>query len=216
MPPWEKYQSQQPVGPADPRVDASAASSRASAARNTAAIQNDRERLEIARQAGARADRAARVAAEASKAATDIKKQQAGAKLANLRALENQIARTRQLYNQNIAPEPMGWLSSAKDYLPTSGNKQFDSAGASLGDIGLAAFRVPGVGSQSDAELRAFVEANRPRSSDFDRQIEEKLRNLENRLSETYKAYGVDYTPSYRRKPPPRKQARGEFLGWED
>lgn len=191
-----------PIGRPDPRVPASAAASQASAGASRAStqktyadIQRDREKLAIARQAEARAAAAQQQAAKAAEAATALKRQQSEGKLANLRALENQIARTRQLYNQNIAPEPLGPLSSAMDYLPTPGNKQFDSAGASLGDIGLAAFRVPGVGAQSDAELRAFVEANRPSSRDLDKQIEEKLRNLENRLAETYKAYGVDYTP---------------------
>lgn len=99
---------------------------------------------------------------------------------ANLRAMQNQINRVQQLYK--AGPGATSGVSGLLDYLPTPENKQFDTAGAGLAELGLAAFRVPGVGSQSDAELRAFVEANKPRSTDYDVQIQEKLRNLQNRL----------------------------------
>lgn len=102
---------------------------------------------------------------------------------ANLRALQAQLERVRQLYE--AGPGKTKGFMSLKDYLPTDANGVFDTAGAGLSEQALAAFRVPGVGSQSDAELRAFVEANRPSASDRDAVIREKLRNIETRLNET-------------------------------
>lgn len=201
--PWEKYRTRQmPANPEfpykGPQAAAGVANTQANTARTMADIQNDRERvalererLRVAQQAQARADEAARRAGE-------ISERERNTRLGNLRAMENQIGRVRDLYKQG--PGATKGLMGGMDYLPTPGNKQFDSAGASLSEIGLAAFRVPGVGSQSDAELRAFVEANRPMASDYDVQIEEKLRNLENRLTEAYKPYGVKYGGSAPRK----------------
>lgn len=111
------------------------------------------------------------------------------AKLGQLRALQDQINRVQQLYK--TGPGATQGLAGLLDYLPTPANKQFDTAGAGLGEIGLAAFRVPGSGSQSDAELKAFINANRPASSDYDVQVQEKLRNLQNRLNQTYGAMGI-------------------------
>lgn len=110
---------------------------------------------------------------------------------ANLRALQQNIARVRELYQKNLrGGMPNQATALVPDFInPTLG--QFDSAGAGLSETGLAAFRVPGVGAQSDAELRAFVDANRPSSTDSDLKIEEKLRNLETRLNATMQEMGV-------------------------
>jgi hypothetical protein len=114
-------------------------------------------------------------------------------RLASLNALAQQIRRAYSLYQSG--PGKTSGLAGLADYLPTPANKQFDTVGAGIGEMGLSAFRTPGVGSQSDAELKAFVDANRPSSRDYDTQIVEKLGNLENRLSETYKSLGQQYKP---------------------
>ncbi|TKD50584.1 hypothetical protein [Sphingomonas baiyangensis] len=98
---------------------------------------------------------------------------------ANIDALSEQISRVRQLYNQSLRGKGVG---SIMEYLPTGENRAFDSAAAGLADQALAAFRVPGVGAQSDRELQAFVMANQPRAGDFDEAIEEKLLNLQRRV----------------------------------
>lgn len=110
-------------------------------------------------------------------------------KLANINSAQAQIDRLRRLYKQG--PGRTKGFSALLDYLPTDSNSRFDTAGAGLGEVGLAAFRTPGVGSQSDAELRAFIDANRPSSSDRDAAIEEKLNNLQNRIDQTRAAYGI-------------------------
>lgn len=145
------------------------------------------QKLAIAREAAKRAS-------DAASAAQSIKQSSVNQRIGNLRALEKQIARVGDLYRKG--PGATKGVSSVMDYLPLPANKQFDAAAAGLGEMGLAAFRVPGVGSQSDAELRAFIDANRPSASDYDVQIEEKLRNLRTRLAEAYKAQGVKYSPN--------------------
>ncbi len=130
---------------------------------------------------------AAKAQAEATKA-----KMEGGLdpqKLANIRAVQSQIDRLGELYM--AGPGKTKGLAGILDYIPTGKNAQFDTAGAGLGEVGLAAFRVPGVGSQSDTELRAFIDANRPSSWDQDARIKEKMRNLQNRLDQTYSAYGI-------------------------
>lgn len=102
------------------------------------------------------------------------------AKIASLNSLVDQINRVQSLYEQDIAPT--SGLAGALDYLPTEANRRFDTAGAGLAEQGLSAFRVPGVGSQSDAELRQFVQANRPQAGDYDTSIEEKLNQLRGRI----------------------------------
>lgn len=144
--------------------------------------------------------------AEASQAEIQVKKAQrdltvpdeTGRKVATqnagLDALGNQINRVQDLYNKSLRNEPYGWLSSLGDFLPTSKNDQFNTAAAGMAEQGLGAFRVPGVGSQSDAELRQFVQANRPSASDFDSSIEEKLMQMRSRVDAARKAAGLPPT----------------------
>lgn len=111
-------------------------------------------------------------------------------KLANLRALERQIAEVRGLYDKSLkGGNP---LQALGEYLPFAENRAFDSAGKALAETGFGAFRVPGVGSQSDAEGARFVEAYAPSASDQDSVIEQKLTNLENRLRDTYREMGIE------------------------
>lgn len=167
--------------PADPRI----------AAREDRAVNADTRASEAAARA---ADAAARDAQndalslrlkqiELQKASqpakADTEKQ---ARTARLRALEQQLSRVDQLYGQNLrggAPNQLNRLVP-DIFNPTLG--QFDSSAAGLAEQALWAFRVPGVGSQSDAELRAFVNANQPQSTDSDLRIEEKLGNIRRRI----------------------------------
>lgn len=204
--------------PADPTFDLKEPQARANLSKTQADIDNDRrrlahdaERLAIARAASQRADTAEGRAGKMADMAVAERTKDRDLKLAQLRAMENQIGRVRQLYRQGPGATK-GFMAGALDYLPTPQNEQFNTASAGLGELGMAAFRVPGVGSQSDTELRAFVEANKPSASNYDATIEEKIRNLENRLSETYKAYGVQYRPRGGVANAPRKPSS---KGWK-
>ena len=103
-------------------------------------------------------------------------------RMKRLQALRGQLDRVESLYSTNLKG---GAPNQLNRFVPGFLNEklgQFDTSGAGLAEQALGAFRVPGVGSQSDAELRAFVEANRPLSTDSDLQIEEKLGNIRRRL----------------------------------
>lgn len=115
----------------------------------------------------------------------------AAAKAANLESLTKQINRVQSLFNSSQDKNTIPLLGSLTEYLPTQANAQFDSAGAGLAEQGLAAFRVPGVGSQSDTELRQFIEANKPSSWSMDSANKERLRTLRNRVDETRKSLGL-------------------------
>jgi hypothetical protein len=200
--PWEKYGGQQGQLvslPPDPMQQAAAA--------------REEARLRLAQEAAARAasnapsanERALReqllaAQVQAAQAAADkARKGNAGANLgdaktqqrmANLNALQNQLKHVRSLWEKNLkGGMPNVIAGNVPDALRPE-NGAFESAAAGLGEIGLAAFRVPGVGSQSDAELRQFVNANTPQPGDSDAKIQEKLRNLENRLGSTLEAMG--------------------------
>lgn len=107
---------------------------------------------------------------------------------AKLRQLAEQIDRVEQLFEDNLEG---GWSNKISGNVPAlirPENEQFTAAAAAMAEQGLSAFRVPGVGSQSDAELRQFVEANRPLPTDTDLAIEEKLRAVRGRIASELQA----------------------------
>jgi hypothetical protein len=132
-------------------------------------------------------------------------------KRANLDSLVEQINRVEHLYRQTI--EPTSGMGGFLDFLPTEGNKQFDAAGAGLAEQGLAAFRVPGVGAQSDTELRQFVQANKPSASDYDITIEEKLRQLRGRVDSTRQQLGLEPADWQGAQPRERADASTVYYG---
>lgn len=161
-------------------------------------LSNTKTTLDIQRtQATMDADRR-KAEADARKAVADADKAEKDAKtangldpqkLANLRALENLLNELTDQYNKG--PGATKGYEGWRDYLPSDANSQFDTTGASIGDVGFAAFRVPGSGTQSDADLRNFVNANTPSASDRDVSIEQKINNVRNRLNATYEQYGI-------------------------
>lgn len=114
-----------------------------------------------------------------------------GDRLPRLRSLIEQINRVQQLYDTDIAPEPMGIASSVGDYLPTDANSRFDVAGAQLSDKGLAAFRIPGTGTVSDRDAIMFEKANLPAAATRDVAIEEQLRGLRARVDSEMQGLGL-------------------------
>jgi len=182
--PWEKYGNTGVVAPADPYKVEDQQMQREAARRAAAAAEranaNAAEQIRLARE---------RFEFEKQKALNDPNNAKSDQKLANLRALEQQLADVRAQYESGFKGGDI--VDSMLDYVPSQRTRAFNSAGAGLGDVGLAAFRTPGIGQQSDAELRAFIQANRPSSSDFDSEIEQKLTNLERRLNATYQEMGI-------------------------
>lgn len=115
----------------------------------------------------------------------------AKARVGRLNALIDQINRVQELYNQDIAPEPLGVLSSIGDYMPTDANARFDTAGTQLAEKGLGAFRIPGTGTITDRDAAMFERANMPTASTRDVAIEEQLRGMKSRIDEEFKSLGI-------------------------
>jgi hypothetical protein len=150
-----------------------------------ARIDLDREKFDYQRQQDA-------VKAQQNPAdGMTANQQRTAARVAGLDSLVEQINRVQDLYNRNLRDEAIPILSSLAEFLPTEDNRQFDAAAAGLAEQGLAAFRVPGVGAQSDTELRQFVQANKPEAGNYDATIEEKLRQLRLRVDANRQSLGL-------------------------
>lgn len=112
-------------------------------------------------------------------------------RLARLNSLTTQINRVQELFNQGPGSTHGVW--SLGDYLPnfmTPSNARFDTAGASLAQQGLGAFRVPGTGTVSDRDAAMFDRANLPNSMSSDASNAEILAGLRARVEEEYRALG--------------------------
>lgn len=111
-------------------------------------------------------------------------------KRAMLNSAVTQLKEVERLYNANLKDEAFGILSSIAEYFPSDDNAAFNTAAAGLSEIGRAAFRVPGQGSQSDFEAKEFAAANKPASGDRDVAIEGKIATMKNRIESILQAYG--------------------------
>jgi hypothetical protein len=186
-------QQSRPIAPINPAQQFEAPKAQADAVRAQAEAALAQAQAPYAAQI-AQAE-VARALAEAEKARAEAARNPNAqvldrGKIGQFLALEQQLERIQYLYDQG--PGTTKGIAGVLDYLPSDVNAAFDSAGAGLSEVGLAAFRVPGVGSQSDAELRQFIAANTPRAGDRDSAIQEKLGNLRRRLDATKQAWGVD------------------------
>lgn len=127
---------------------------------------------------------AERARAEAAKSQAELEKLKAAQtqtdpKSAAYKALQGQIDHVFEIFRRNIQgglPNPL-W-----GHIPTSTNSGFDSAAQGLVNPYMQAFRVPGAGSQSDTELKQFIQANVPQPTDTDAAIQEKLGNIQRQL----------------------------------
>ena len=110
-------------------------------------------------------------------------------KLGNIIALQNLMDQLQAAYA--AGPGSTKGIYGLSDYLPTESNDEFNTLAASLGDVGFAAFRVPGSGANSDTDQLRFINANTPTAGDRDTKIETKLANVQNRIDGTLAAYGM-------------------------
>jgi hypothetical protein len=187
--------------PADPRIPFQLQQERNQAAASQYAPSKAQADTAIAQ---ANAGSAGVVAqAEAAKAQADAAKAQA--ELAKLReeqkkvdpksgaylALQTQIDRVNELYLNSIKGGAPNVLNSVIPDFLQSDKEAFDTAAQGLVNPFMAAFKVPGQGSQSDTELKQFLQANTPQQGDSDAAIEEKIRNIQTRLDAEKPPEGV-------------------------
>lgn len=149
------------------QADAATAQAQARIAEANAAVANAKNTADL---------EAAKV--NLAKTQAELAQLQAG-KGSALDALQAQVDRTEELYRQNVQG---GLPNPIFGHLPFPSYGQFDSAAQGLVNPFQSAFRVPGAGSQSDTELRQFIQANTPDATDPDKVIEEKLRNIQTRV----------------------------------
>jgi hypothetical protein len=92
-------------------------------------------------------------------------------------------------FNENLAGQ--GLVKSTLEYFPTQAKGAINSTAAGLADVGLALFKIPGMGSQSDADALRFVSANQPSTSDFDLTFLGKTYNLRRRIDAKVQSMGL-------------------------
>jgi hypothetical protein len=127
--------------------------------------------------------------ADAAKAEADLAKaQQEAAAAANgginpndpkMKAIVAQLLKAEDAYARTIKG---GWPNPIAGRFPTAENTAFESIGSGLAEIGNAAFRVPGQGTQSDADAARFAAANQPFATDTEAALEAKFGNMRTRL----------------------------------
>jgi hypothetical protein len=99
-----------------------------------------------------------------------------------MKALQDQVDRVNSLYQNNLQGGLPNVVNNVIPDFMQPGKGQFDTAAEGLTNPFMAAFRIPGVGTQSDTELLQFIRANVPHQGDSDAVIAEKLKNIQTRI----------------------------------
>lgn len=169
--------------------EASAASSGATAARTTALTPLEVDKLrEDIRKLQLENDRVAREAKEGPQ--KNVEQRTAETRiLGDLNTAVDAINLLTKQFNENLAGQ--GLVKSTLEYFPTQAKGAINSTAAGLADVGLALFKIPGMGSQSDADALRFVSANQPSTSDFDLTFLGKTYNLRRRIDAKVQSMGL-------------------------
>ena len=120
--------------------------------------------------------------------------QAAFTKVGAARAMLQQLARVRQLYDKDFSG---AGLSGLKEYNPLRPeNQTFDGAVSQIPLLARQAFRVAGSGADSDRELNLIMEAMPDRKA-FDRVNQERFKSLDTTLRSFIRNYGplAGYSP---------------------
>lgn len=107
--------------------------------------------------------------------------------LADLNAIDKQLGRVEQLYNENFKGVGPG---SLLEYLPTQKSQQFNSANRFLSTMMKPLIRAPGEGAWTDADqarLDSLALSNRRMDGDN----EEALRGIRTLIEERRKKHGA-------------------------
>ena len=169
--------------------EASAASSGATAARTTALTPLEVEKLrEDIRKLQLENDRIEREAREGPQ--KNVEQQTAETRiLGDMNTAVDTINLLTKQFNKNLAGQ--GLVKSTLEYFPTQEKGAINSTAAGLADVGLALFKIPGMGSQSDADATRFVQANQPSTADFDLTFLGKVYNLRRRVDAKARSMGL-------------------------
>ena len=177
--------AQADVAPEAARVDirqgaGSAASSEASAERTRTLTPLEAQKLQEdlvkMRLENAEAERVAREGPR--KTLAERKEEQV--LYANMTAARNAINFLMRNFNNELSGQ--GIIKSPLEYFPSSKKKAINTKSDGLSGLGLSLFRVPGTGTETDADARRFVKANQPSTWDNDYEFLGKLYNLIGRI----------------------------------
>lgn len=148
-------------------------------------LEMERERIEMAkRQADWDMQQAQEKAArDAREGGTDPDS------LGRINSLVNQINTVSDLFAKG--PAQTEGLAGIKDWLPGQDASAFDSAASSLEDIAIGAFKIPGMGAQSDADAARMAAAVKPSRYALDSGTVQQLNDVRSRVDEWYKARGM-------------------------
>lgn len=163
--------------------EAGAAASQAQARRTNVLLAPEK------REAEAKATKAEIEAKEAAKPKPPSAEQTAfDTTTSNMQAAINTINLLTRQFNRTLSGR--GLIKSTLEYLPSQEKGAINATGAGLADVGLAVFKIPGAGSQSDNDAERFVAANQPSTTDFDYTYLGKLYNLRRRLDAKARSMG--------------------------
>lgn len=106
-----------------------------------------------------------------------------------LDSLVNQIKETQRLFA--AGPGQTKGLAGLKDLIPGGSNGQFDIAASQLEDQAAAAFKVPGMGAQSDADAARIAQSSKPSRFYADSSNEQLFKGLRARVDAMRAAQGL-------------------------
>ena len=159
---------------------ASAASSGASADRTRALTPLEAEKMrEDIRKMRLDNEAAERLAKEGPRKTLAERKEEQ-VLLSNITAARNSINFLMRNFNNELSGQ--GLIKSTLEYFPSSKKKAINTKSDGLSGLGLSLFRVPGTGTETDADARRFVKANQPSTWDNDYEFLGKLYNLIGRI----------------------------------
>jgi hypothetical protein len=189
--PWEKYGAQtKPANPLLPAQTTKATNEAVASAYDPAKAAADARIAELTAQIKSIEANSAGAKTQAELTQANLQIEKLRAELAQLqtgkggamKALQSQVDRVNNLFENNIQGGMPNVFNNVIPDAVQPGKAQFDTATQGLTNPFMAAFRIPGVGAQSDTELLQFIRANVPQQGDSDAVIAEKLKNIQTRI----------------------------------
>ncbi len=109
--------------------------------------------------------------------------------LSNITAARNSINFLMRNFNSELSGK--GITKSPLEYFPSAKKNAINSRSEGLSGIALSLFKVPGTGTETDADARRFVKGNQPSTFDEDYNFLNKIFNLRGRIDARVEQMGL-------------------------
>ena len=109
--------------------------------------------------------------------------------LANITAARNSINFLMRNFNSELSGK--GIIKSSLEYFPSAKKNAINSRSEGLSGIALSLFKVPGTGTETDADAKRFVRGNQPSTFDEDYNFLNKIFNLRGRIDARVEQMGL-------------------------